>query len=146
MGKRGPKAKASDAEIINGLLNGLTNLEVATSLGVSESKVKLVKAQHMKPNQNLPSVELLKAVVRLEVTQENTLSELSTQMAEYTRQYDEAKDPREKHAWSQNRIKIIDMMAKITGLYDKPMDRTDKDITITINHIRPTNSDSSKAR
>ena len=146
MGKRGPKAKASDAEIVNHLLNGLTNLEVATTLGVSESKVKLVKAQHMKPNQNLPSVELLKAVVRLEITQENTLSELSTQMAEYTKQYDEANDPREKHAWSQNRIKIIDMMAKITGLYDKPMERTDKDITITINHIRPTNPDISKAR
>jgi hypothetical protein len=135
MGKRGPKAKASDAEIINGLLNGLTTLEVATSLGVSESKVKLVKREHMKPDQNLPSIEVLKAVVRLEITQENTLSELSTQLAEYTTQYKDAADPREKHAWSQNRLKIIDMMAKITGLYERPMESKDKDITVKVEFV-----------
>lgn len=135
MGKRGPKAKASDAEIINGLLNGLTTLEVATSLGVSESKVKLVKREHMKPDQNLPSIEVLKAVVRLEITQENTLTELSEQLAEYTTQYKDATDPREKHAWSQNRLKIIDMMAKITGLYERPMESKDKDITVKVEFV-----------
>lgn len=136
MGKRGPRPKATDAEIINLLLSGQTNAEVAKALGVSESKVKVVKRTFIKPNQNVPTVELLKAVVKLEITQENTLSELSSQLAEYTEQYNEAKkagDERSAYAWSQNRLKIIDMMAKITGLYNpRPVEQQTTDPAITI--------------
>lgn len=135
MGKRGPKPNASDSEIARLLLQGQTMQEVADALGVSLSKVKLVKRSHIKSDNNLPAVDKLKAVVRLEITQEKTLSELATQMKEYTDNYENAKrnnDEKAAYAWSQNRIKIIDMMAKITGLYDKKPEQAGQEKTVVV--------------
>lgn len=135
MGKRGPKPNASDSEIARLLLQGQTMQEVADALGVSLSKVKLVKRSHIKPDNNLPAVDKLKAVVRLEITQEKTLSDLASQLKEYTDRYNAAKtanDEKAAYAWSQNRIKIIDMMAKITGLYDKKPEQAGQEKTVVV--------------
>jgi len=38
-------------------------------------------------------------------------------------------DEKAAYAWSQNRIKLVDMMAKITGLYNpRPIEQTPTDI------------------
>lgn len=135
MGKRGPRTNASDSEITSLLLQGRTIVEVSNALGVSQSKVKNVKAKFVKQDPNLPAVDKLKAVVRLELTQEKTLNDLTAQMKEYTDRYNQATaagDEKAAYAWSQNRIKIIDMMAKITGLYDKKPEQAGQEKTVVV--------------
>ena len=128
MGKRHVK----DSEIIAQHLNGLNYTQIAEQLNITRQTVAKVVKKHTENNNVLTneptSIDVLKATIKLEITQENTLSELSTQLAEYTEQYNEAKkagDERSAYAWSQNRLKIIDMMAKITGLYNpRPVEQT----------------------
>ena len=135
MGKRGPKPNAADSDIVNLLLQGQTIQEISDALGVSYSKVKMVKREYVRKNPNLPAVDKLKAVVRLELTQEKTLNDLTAQMKEYTDRYNQATaagDEKAAYAWSQNRIKIIDMMAKITGLYDKKPEQDGQEKTVVV--------------
>jgi hypothetical protein len=86
-----------------------------------------------------PAIDTIRATMRLEITQENTLSELAVQMKDYTDQYNNAMergDEKAAYAWSQNRIKLIDMMAKITGLYvQKERAEESKPITIIFKEV-----------
>jgi len=63
-----------------------------------------------------------RAAIRLEVNQENAVSELSSQLNEYTANYNAAMDRGDERAaavWSRNRIDLLKEMLRVTGLYDK---------------------------
>jgi len=116
------KKACKDSDIIAKHLNGLSYSQIGRDLRITRQTVSKVVKKYIETNTSLTitptAVDELRTVIKLEITQENTLTELSTQLAEYTDEYNKATDPREKVAWSQNRLKIIDMMAKITGLYN----------------------------
>ncbi len=74
--------------------------------------------------------------IRLEVNQENALTELSNQMHEYTKQYEQALadgDMRLAGSWSQNRMALLDKMLRVTGLYsERPKEEATKIIVEVI--------------
>jgi transposase-like protein len=127
-----PKLKCKDSEIIALHINGLNYTQIANKLDITRQTVAKVVKNYTNGNAILTNeptdIETLRQVVRLEITQENTLSELANQMKDYTDQYNKAmsnNDEKAAYAWSQNRIKLIDMMAKITGLYNpRPIEQT----------------------
>lgn len=139
MAKRGPgrKAGASDDVIMDRIITGGTNTQIGKDLGVSRQYVAKVRDKLQNKQELITNTAELKAVIRLEINQENTLSELANQMKDYTDRYNkamDANDERSAYAWSQNRIKLVDMMAKITGLYNpRPIEPTANDSAITIN-------------
>lgn len=138
MGKR----KQKDSEILALHLNGLNYTQIAKRLNLTRQTVAKVVKNCTNGNQILTdgstSIETLKDVIRLEITQENTLTELAEQLKDYTDQYEAAKgrdDEKAAYAWSQNRIKLIDMMAKITGLYNPRGDSKDNALNITVEFV-----------
>ena len=137
MGKRGPKAGASEAVIMDKIITGGTNTQIGKDLGVSRQYVAKVRDKLQNKQELITNTSELKAIIRLEINQENTLSELAEQMKDYTDQYNKAmnnNDEKAAYAWSQNRIKLVDMMAKITGLYNpRPIEQQSTDSAITIN-------------
>lgn len=147
MGKR----KQKDSEILALHLNGLNYTQIAKQLNLTRQTVAKVVKNCTNGNQILTNdsagIETLKDIIRLEITQENTLTELAEQLKDYTDQYEAAKkrdDEKAAYAWSQNRIKLIDMMAKITGLYNPKGDMKDNSLNITVEFVGgyddPTNS------
>jgi len=130
------KRKSKDSEIITLHLNGLNYTQIAKKLNLTRQTVAKVVKNYTNGNKVLTngptSVEVLKDAIRLEINQENTLSELAEQLKDYTDQYNKAmsnNDEKAAYAWSQNRIKLVDMMAKITGLYNpRPIEQTPTDI------------------
>ena len=63
----------------------------------------------------------------MEVTQENALSQLSKQLSEYTDEYEKARtggDPEMATRWAALRLKLLDMMNKVTGLYNERAPQT----------------------
>ncbi len=130
MTKKGPgrRANVPDSVIMDRLITGGSNTQIGKDLGVSRQYVAKVREKLLNPKEIITNVNELKPIIRLEITQENTLSELSNQMKDYTDQYEKAMkagDERSAYAWSQNRIKLVDMMAKITGLYNpRPIEQT----------------------
>lgn len=127
-----PTLKVKDSEIVALHVNGLNYTQIAEQLNITRQTVAKVVKKHTENNKALTnepaSIDVLKATIRLEINQENTLSELANQMKDYTDQYEKAMsagDERSAYAWSQNRIKLVDMMAKITGLYNpRPIEQT----------------------
>ena len=136
-----PALKVKDSDIIALHINGFNYTQIAEQLNITRQTVSKVVKKYTENNKALTneptSLEALKNVIKLEITQENTLSELAKQMKDYTDQYEKAMkagDERSAYAWSQNRIKLVDMMAKITGLYSpRPIEQTPTDSSITIN-------------
>ena len=126
------KRSTKDSEIIALHLNGLSYTQIGKKLNLTRQTVAKVVKNYTNGNKILTngptSVEVLKDAIRLEINQENTLSELAEQLKDYTDRYNkamEAEDERSAYAWSQNRIKLVDMMAKITGLYNpRPIEQT----------------------
>lgn len=139
MTKRGPgrRSPVPDAIIMDRLLTGGSNTQIGKDLGVSRQYVAKVRERMQNSQELITNANELKPIIRLEITQEDTLNDLSEQLKEYTDQYKAAldrKDERSAYAWSQNRIKLIDMMAKITGLYNpRPIEQQATDSAITIN-------------
>jgi len=128
MGKRGPKAGASEAVIMDKIIAGWSDTKISKELKVSRPVVAKVRADYQNRTKTITNIDELKPLIRLEINQENTLSELANQMKDYTDQYNKAmsnNDEKAAYAWSQNRIKLVDMMAKITGLYNpRPIEQT----------------------
>jgi hypothetical protein len=117
--------KGLGREVLSLHLSGKPSREIGEELGIGYKGVQAyiraiqepTKAKNGKVSRKLPTVELLENQIRLEINQESALSELSDQLKEYTDQYNNATDERSKYAWSQNRIKILQEMNKVTGLY-----------------------------
>ena len=121
MGKRGPKnpieKKDIGDQVIAMHLDGKSQQVIADKLGIKRHQVQTYLSRI-----NVLSVENLNnpntnGQVRLEINQENALSELANQLQDYSDEYEGALDPKEKFAWSQNRIRILQEMNRVTGLY-----------------------------
>ena len=77
----------------------------------------------------------LRENIKLELSQEHTLSELATQLKQYTDNYEASMfkgDEKAAYAWSQNRIKLLQQMISITGLEER---ETPEPINVTIKWI-----------
>jgi len=134
MGKRGPKAGVSDAIIMDKIIEGWTDTKISKTLEVSRPVVARVRKDYMDHHKTITNIDELRPIIKLEITQENTLSEMALQMKDYTDQYNSAMsrgDEKAAYAWSQNRIKLIDMMARTTGLYNQ-RERAEESKPITI--------------
>jgi len=100
-------------------LDGKRNVDMAKEFKVTSSAVHRFKKRLT--NRKEMQTTTLKGAVRLEITQENALSDLSKQMEQYTVNYERAiKDGDEKAAlaWSARRVKLLERMLKVTGLYN----------------------------
>lgn len=130
MGKRGRKSAIETQKVEGQVLAlhmaGKSQQRIGQELGLSRSavqaylaKVKSMSELNTNNDNKFPTNKaLLEAQVRLEINQENALSELSKQLQDYTDEYNRAPDDKAKYAWSQNRIRILQEMNKVTGLYE----------------------------
>jgi predicted transcriptional regulator len=106
------------------ILDGKTTYAISKELGVSRGAVSTFKGMLMKADQSLQT-NGIKAVARLEISQEEALSQLSTQLQQYTENYEKAMKPdgdgkvdeKAAYAWSCQRIALLDKMLRVTGLY-----------------------------
>ena len=76
--------------------------------------------------------------IRLEINQENAVSELSNQLTEYTNNYNEAMnrcDERAAAVWSRNRIDLLKEMLRVTGLYDKARKEAEREEDVEIRMV-----------
>ena len=105
----------------------------AKELGVSEKAVRNFRDKMRKGGEK-DDFAALKGRLRLDLTQENALSELSKQMKQYTDNYDRAILEDEKAAllWSRNRIDLLEKMLRVTGIYDRAANTNPEPIEITI--------------
>ncbi len=114
------------------------NNEIIAELGVPRKAFYSWKKSLSKGTQ----MGTIRQSVKLEVSQENALSELTRQLQQYTDNYDkameaagqaetegEAKSLRgEAHSWSARRVDLLKEMLKVTGLYAEGMrPKPDKD-------------------
>jgi len=135
MGKRGPQVSVKDSEIMDLIYTGVSQVQVAARLKLSRGYVRKVCDKYKNSDITKPLHPEVREIIRLEITQEKTLNDLTAQMKEYTDRYNQATaagDEKAAYAWSQNRIKIIDMMAKITGLYDRKPEQDGQEKTVII--------------
>jgi hypothetical protein len=117
------------------VLEGKSDTAIMKELGVSRDAI--VSYRKVKPKA-LQSLELdrLKGPLRLEINQENALSELSLQMADYTKEYQATSFPEDRQKWGLLRLRCLENMLKVTGL-DKgipPTPNAEKN-TITVQWI-----------
>ena len=79
-----------------------------------------------------------KEYIRLEINQENAVSELSNQLTEYTNNYNEAMkrcNERAAAVWSRNRIDLLKEMLRVTGLYDKARKEAEREEDVEIRMV-----------
>ena len=100
------------------MLDGKTDTDIAKELEVPRKSVYAFKRKMGIGNES-GQTSVLKATIRLEISQENALSELAKQLKQYSDNYDRAMHEDEKAAilWSRNRIDLLKEMFRITGLY-----------------------------
>jgi hypothetical protein len=101
------------------MLDGKPDVDIAKELGVTRQAFYAYK----KKARNLTESVQAKGMIRLEISQENALSELSGQMLQYTENYERSMqngDEKGAYAWSARRIDLLEKMLKVTGLYEAP--------------------------
>lgn len=115
--KRGTKPNASDDEIAALITQGKNNSEIARALRCDRKRVAALR--EITNSLNLPPLDTIRAVVRLELSQEETLNEFSDQLNEYTKNYRNAMSIGDDNAagrWAVLRLKLLENMVKISGL------------------------------
>lgn len=116
------------------VLAGKSDTFIMNELGVSRDAI--VSYRKVKPKAlNSLILDKLKGPLRLEITQENALSELSLQMADYTKEYKEAAFPDEKQKWGALRLRCLENMIKVTGLDKENATIQDPELHITIERV-----------
>jgi hypothetical protein len=116
------KRNASDSDIASLIAQDMNNSEIARALHVDRKRAAAVRNLMNHPADLLDkpvSIDRVRAIVRLELTQEETLNELSDQLAEYTKNYKASMLLRDNDAagkWAVLRLKILESMIKITQL------------------------------
>lgn len=118
MSKPGPKSDVSDTEIVLAIRSGMSEREIARTYHVGRDRVRKIK--------NLPrgsvikaETDPIKAVVLLELSQEETRNEFSDQLHEYTKNYKDAMkigDVDNASKWSMLRLRLLEQMIKISGI------------------------------
>jgi predicted transcriptional regulator len=128
-------------EVLAAILEGKPRTQIATELGVSRGAVAAYAKKISNPAQSLQSRQDVKGAIRLEISQENALSDLADQMKEYTDRYEKAikgDDMKAAYAWSSRRVELLEKMLKVTGLYEAP---TTKEEPIEIRFIEVSGRD-----
>ena len=118
-------------QVLEDRLNGLSLREIAKK---HDLKLDCVH-RHLKKVEGNNQTVAIRQTIRLEITQENALTELSKQMQVYTQNFERAmKDGDEKsaYAWSQNRIALLDKMLRVTGLYSEKHGDEETKLTIEV--------------
>ena len=108
-------------KVLAAILEGTPHVQIATELGVSRGAVAAYAKKISNPAQSLQSRQDVKGAIRLEISQENALSDLADQMKEYSDRYEKAikdDDMKAAYAWSARRVDLLEKMLKVTGLYD----------------------------
>ena len=109
------------------MLDGKPDGIIAIELGVTRQAFYAFKkktrnlTERLRASTESVQTTVLKGALRLEISQENALSDLSGQMKEYTDRYDKAMldgDEKAAYAWSSRRVDLLEKMLKVTGLYD----------------------------
>jgi predicted transcriptional regulator len=111
-------------EVLAAILEGKPHTQIATELGLSRGAVAAYAKKVSNPAQSLQSRQDVRGAIRLEISQENALSDLADQMKEYTDRYEKAikgDDMKAAYAWSARRVDLLEKMLKVTGLYEAPM-------------------------
>ncbi|HSV41782.1 MAG TPA: hypothetical protein VLH13_00045 [Methanomassiliicoccales archaeon] len=120
--KPGKPANASESEIAALITHGKSNSDIARALHVDRKRVAKVRAyaNSLKTiDAGITSVDTIKAVVRLELNQEEARSEFSDQLAEATKNYRAAMNRCDEDTavkWAILRNKMLENMVKISGL------------------------------
>lgn len=110
-------------KVLAAILEGKPHTQIATELSVSRGAVAAYAKKISNPAQSLQTRQDVKGAIRLEISQENALSDLADQMKEYTDRYNKATkegDEKAAYAWSARRVDLLEKMLKVTGLYEAP--------------------------
>ena len=136
--RTGPAPNASESEIAALIAKGLNNSEIARALHVDRKRVAKVrgytntltnppKSPTVVAAEAVAEVDTIKAIVRLELSQEETLNEFSDQLQEYTQNYRDAMrigDQDGAQKWAVLRLKLLEHMIKVSGLADRQAAQT----------------------
>jgi len=119
------RAKVKDSDIASLIVAGKNNSEIARALHVDRKRVAKVRelaastSTSLSPHSGGTSLDTVRAIVRLEMSQEEAINEYSDQLAEYTRNYRAAirlGDQEAATRWASLRLKLLEMMVRISGL------------------------------
>ncbi len=117
------RAKVKDSDIASLIVAGKNNSEIARALHVDRKRVakvrELAASTSLSPQSDGTSLDTVRAIVRLEMSQEEAINEYSDQLAEYTRNYRAAirlGDQEAATRWASLRLKMLEMMVRISGL------------------------------
>lgn len=119
------KKNASDAEIAVLITQGKSNSDVARALHVDRKRVAKVRSMANLPSESLKlpvPLDTVRAIVRLEMSQEETISEFTEQLMEYTQNYRTAIKDGDHNAagkWAVLRLQLLDRMIQISGLQNR---------------------------
>ncbi len=118
MAKGGPKATATDSEIALAIRSGKSDRDIARTYHVGRDRVARIRKL---PSGLAVKAELdpVKAVILLELSQEETRNEFSDQLHEYTQNYKRAMKDGDVDAatkWSALRVRLLEQMIKISGI------------------------------
>jgi DNA-binding MarR family transcriptional regulator len=117
-----PRPPVPDDKIMALHVNGRTFTAIGKELGITRQYVAKVVKRYLAADASLTMSDEYRAAVRLEVTQENALTELITQLNDYNEEYVKAGkggDKEMQSRWAALRLKTLDLMNKVTGLYDE---------------------------
>ncbi len=123
-GKPGKPPNASESEIAHLITQGKSNSEIARALHVDRKRVAKVRdyQKSLSSVTEATPIDTIKAIVRLELSQEETLNEFTDQMSEYTRNYRSAMRVGDEDAagkWAVLRLRLLEHMIKISGLSER---------------------------
>lgn len=117
------RAKVKDSDIASLIVAGKNNSEIARALHVDRKRVAKVRdlaaSTSLSPHSGGTSLDTVRAIVRLEMSQEEAINEYSDQLAEYTKNYRTAirlGDQETATRWAALRLKMLEMSVKISGL------------------------------
>lgn len=124
--KRGPKPRASDAEITALIARGLNDSEIARALQCDRKRAKRLRdTMNSLISAPTPPVEMIKAAAMVEITQDLAKLKLGQLVGECEakyNQYCESRDPRaeEKAAyWFGQYQQAVDKLLRASGVYEQ---------------------------
>lgn len=139
--KRGPKPKASDAEITALIAQGLNDSDVARALGCDRKRAKRLRdAMNALITTPTPPVEVIKAAAMVEITQEMAKLKLGQIVGDAERQYNHYmseghKDDAKAAYWFGQYQQAVDKLLRASGVYEKAKREAEREPvkSITVN-------------
>ena len=138
MGKRGPKAAASEAVIMDKILSGMGDTAISKELGVSRPVVAAVRKDYMTRQKTITNVDELKPLLKIELTQEIAQLGLGKILYECEQNYMAAKaegDMIQAGGWLKQWQDAVEKLLRVTGCYEKRVDNGPKDISVKVEFV-----------